>query len=200
MRITLYEVGPTRSKRCRWTLKELGLDFESVTGPDLIGSERLRAVHPLAAVPAVEIDGKSLFESAAICTYLADSQVDKQLIAASGTWARAQHDQWCYFVLTEMEMYTWTIARNKFVLPKEKRLSNVFEQNAQGYRRGAKVLDDKLSKQDYLVENKFSVTDIIVSFTVNWGRLLGLIDDFPNLQHYLDRVCERPHCTLRAQS
>ena len=27
----LYEFGPTRSMRCRWTLQELGVDFEAVT-------------------------------------------------------------------------------------------------------------------------------------------------------------------------
>jgi len=28
--IKLYEYGPTRAARCLWTLRELGIDFESV--------------------------------------------------------------------------------------------------------------------------------------------------------------------------
>lgn len=42
----------------------------------------------------------------------------------------------------------------------------------------------------------FSVTDILVSYTVNWGYDDGLIDDFPNLMAYLERLHEREHCTL----
>tara|TARA_Y100000588_G_C14122162_1_gene867785 strand:+ start:409 stop:1008 length:600 start_codon:yes stop_codon:yes gene_type:complete len=199
MSYVLYEFAPTRAKRVKWTLLELEIPFDVIDGPNLIGSEKLRKIHPLAAVPAMTINDKPLFESAAICTYLADNSPHKELISPSGTWARAMHDQWVSFALTEMEMYVWTIARNKFVLPKEKRLSNIFEQNAEGYRRGATVLENVLNQQDFLIGNTFSVTDIIVSFTINWGRNIQLLETFPNLNRYLDRLYERQHCTLRPE-
>lgn len=64
--IKLYELGPTRSARCRWTLLEAGLEYESVgNDPGIIGSEELKRVHPLGKLPAAIIDGKPLFESAA---------------------------------------------------------------------------------------------------------------------------------------
>ena len=36
----LYEFGPTRSLRVRWTLQELGVDFQSVTVNLLKGEHR----------------------------------------------------------------------------------------------------------------------------------------------------------------
>ena len=37
--IKLYEHEPTRSARCRWTLKEAGLEYESIgNAPDIIVS------------------------------------------------------------------------------------------------------------------------------------------------------------------
>ncbi len=46
--IQLYELGPTRSARCRWTLLEAGLAYESIgNAPAIIGSEELKRVHPL---------------------------------------------------------------------------------------------------------------------------------------------------------
>ena len=77
--ITLYEWAPTRSARCRWSLLEAGLEFESVGGtPEIIHSEALCAVHPLRKLPAVVIDGPPLYESAAISTAIADLVPDRK--------------------------------------------------------------------------------------------------------------------------
>ena len=78
-RITLYELAPTRSARCRWTLLEAGLKFESVGGTlKIIHSEALCAVHPLGKLPAIVIDGPPLYESAAISTAIADLVPDRK--------------------------------------------------------------------------------------------------------------------------
>jgi len=196
MKITLYEYGPTRSQRTRWAFLEAGLEYESIEGRELIHSDEVKKIHPLGKLPAALFDGKPLFESAAICTYIADLVPEKGLIAASGTWERALHDQWVAFCLTEMEAFLWHSARNQFVLPEEKRLTNVFEQNAEAFSAGAVGMEQAVEDQDYLVGNRFSVTDIIAGFTVNWARGMGLLDPFPNLQAYLARLFERPHCTL----
>ena len=58
------------------------------------------------------------------------------------------------------------------------------------------MLNDVLLSQDYLVGDGFSVTDIIVGWTVNWGRRQGLLDGMVGLENYLKRLLERPHCAL----
>ena len=37
--IKLYELGPTRSARCRWTLLEAGLEYESIAYTVNFGQE-----------------------------------------------------------------------------------------------------------------------------------------------------------------
>lgn len=194
--ITLYEYGPSRSKQARWALLELGLEFHAVEGRDILHSDELKRVNPMGKVPAVLIDGEPLFEAAAICTHLADLVPEKELIAPAGTQERALHMQWVSFALTEMEAYLWSNARNTFVLPEEERITALFEQNARAYMRAAKILDKVLQDTDYLVGNRFSVTDILVGFIVNWGNGVKLLEKTPNLQKYLARLKERPHCTL----
>lgn len=194
--ITLYEYGPSRSKQARWTLLECGLEFKAIGGVEILHSEELNKVNPMGKVPAVVIDGEPLFEAAAICTYLADLVPEKGLVAPSGTRDRALHLQWVSFALTEMEAYLWSNARNTFVLPKEQRITALFEQNNAAFLHAARVLEDVLAETDYLVGKRFSVTDILVGFTLNWGKGAGLLGDLPNLQRYLDRLKARPHCTL----
>ena len=198
--IKLYEHEPTRSARCRWTLKEAGLEYESIgNAPDIIGSEELKAVHPLGKVPAALIDGRPLFESAAICTAIADLVPERNLIGRPGSWSRALHDQWVHFALNEMECWLWSTELHSFdfAIPGELRLPGIARPNAMLFRRSAAVLDAALSESDYLVDNRFTVTDIIVSYTANWGKEDKLIGDFVHVQAYLDRLLEREHCTLQ---
>jgi len=194
--ITLYEYGPSRSKQARWALLECGLEFKAISGLEILHSEELNKVNPMGKVPAVVINGEPLFEAAAICTYLADLVPEKCLVAPSGTRERALHLQWVSFALTEMEAYLWSNARNTFVLPKEQRITALFEQNNTAFKHAAGVLDKVLSNTDYLVGERFSVTDILVGFTLNWGKGAGLLDGQPHLLKYLERLKERQHCTL----
>ena len=196
MDFILYESGTTRSARCRWTLLEAGINFKSVSKPKLIGSDELREIHPLAKLPVAVINGAPLFESAAICTFIADQFPDTGLIANPGTWARAQHDQWVSFALTEMEAWLWNTAVNSYVLPPDKRIDLGLQQNTEMFKRSAQALNDSMSHKKYLIENQFSVTDIIVGWTVNWGRRQGLLDGLDVLQSYLNRLLARPHCAL----
>jgi glutathione S-transferase len=57
-------------------------------------------------------------------------------------------------------------------------------------------MEAALADADYLVDNRFTVTDIIAGYTVNWARRRQLIEDFPNLQAYRGRLLEREHCPL----
>lgn len=194
--IRLYEYGPSRSVRARWTLLEAGLEFEAVNARELIGTKDYRRIHPQGKIPALEIEGRVLFESAAIATWVADQVPDAGLIAPSGTWQRALHDQWVSFALTELEAYLWSSFRNTSLLPEDQRVAEILPQNARFASSAAKVLDAELGKRDYLVEDRFTVTDIIVGYTVNWARQARLIDDRDNLRAYLERLYEREHCVL----
>lgn len=197
--IKLFELGPTRSARCRWTLLEAGLEYESIGNrPDIIGSEELREVHPLGKLPAAIIDGRPLFESAAISTAIADLVPDKDLVAKPGTWSRALHDQWVCFALTEMEPWVSSTELNSldFVLPKEQHVPAIIQQNSMMFRRSAAALEEVLGRTAYLVEGRFTVTDIIVGYTINFGHEQGLVSEFPNLMAYLKRLYQREHCTL----
>ncbi len=194
--ITLYGFGPTRSARCRWTLLELGVEFEEIDDRALVGSDRLRALHPQAKLPAISIDGEPLFESVAICTHLCDLYPERGLIGAAGTRARALHEQWSCFVLTELEAYLWSNAKHTNFYPEDRRVPAVVAPNFAEFRAGAAVLDDTLATTPFLVEGRFSVTDIVVGWTVNWGRRMGQLEDFANLRAYLDRLFAREHCTL----
>ena len=131
-------------------------------------------MHPLGKLPAALIDGKPLFESAVISTVIADLAPDKNLVAKPGSWGRTLPDQWTHFAATEMEAWLWLNQLNSFLLPEEKRVTGNMEQNIGMFKRGAAAMDRELGEVDYLVENRFTVADIIVGYTVNGERRIGL--------------------------
>ena len=201
--IVLYELGPTRSARCRWTLLEAGLPFESRGGEAaILGSEELRRYQPLGKLPAALIDGEPLFESAAICTAVADLVPERGLVAPSGTRGRALHDQWVSFALTELEAWVWTAELNTldFVFPEAEHVKAILPQCEGLYRKSAAVLEAHLAAHDWLVDDRFTVTDVIVGYTLDFGDEFGWIDDRPALRAYLARLRARPHCTLVERS
>ena len=198
--IKLYELGPTRSARARWALLEAELPFESIGNEvSIIGSDVLKAVHPLGKLPAMLIDGRPLFESAAILTAVADLVPEKRLVAAPGSWSRNLHYQWISFIQSEMEAFLQSTEVNSidFILPKAEHVPEIKAQNGRFFRKGAAVLNDLLGRADYLVDDRFSVTDIYAAYAVNWGQEQGLTDEFSNLLAYQERLFDREHCTLQ---
>src|SRR4051812_37480512 len=78
-----------------WLMEEIGAPYElrfvELEPSDQDWAAYLR-INPFGKVPALQ-DGKhDVFESGAICTYLADKH--GKLIPKAGTPERAQHDQW----------------------------------------------------------------------------------------------------------
>ena len=196
MEVTLFGIGANRSARCQWTLREAGVEYTAIDRNDMTDVEEMRRFHPLAKIPAAVIDGQALFESAAICTYIADRASGAKLIAAPGSFARAEHDQWVAFCLSEMEAWLWNSAVNLYVLPENRRITAGFEQNVKMFKRSAAVVEAHLAQHDYLVEDRFTVTDIIVGWCLNWARRLGHLEKFPALRRYIERLLARPLCAL----
>jgi glutathione S-transferase len=200
MTIILYELQPTRSARVRWTLLELGIPYESIDGPgrEIFSRPDLAQIHPMSKLPALRDSGRPLFESAAICNWLADSHPQAGLIAPSGTWARALHDQWTAFTLAEVEANLWHTARNRFIYSEEQRVPAVYEQNAREAKRGLAVLDAALKDNTWLVEDRFSVTDIFVGYAVIWARVQGMTAELASVTAYAERILARPLCPYGA--
>ncbi|WP_394176918.1 glutathione S-transferase family protein [Thalassotalea litorea] len=194
MKIVLYEYAPTRSARVHWVLAELKIPYESKDAKALFGSDELKLVHPLGKIPAMLVDGKPLIESVAMCTFLADSKPEGQLIPATGSFQRAMHEQWCAYILSEVEAHLWSDARNTFVYREDRRIEAICKQNKYELSRSLKVIDDHLSKHPFMLGDQFSVTDIIISYTTLWAEKTGHCDSFPAIKAYHRKLLAMEQC------
>src|SRR5687767_11078438 len=130
----LYEFGFTRSIRARWTLQELGVDFEAITVNLRAGEHRrpeFLQINPAGKLPVL-VDGDFvLTESAAIVLYLAEKY--RKFIPTDAR-GRAEINQWLMFTVTELEQPLWRIAKNRQLYPEAQRLAADIPLAAQDFR------------------------------------------------------------------
>jgi glutathione S-transferase len=191
--ITLYGNGPSRWVRPYWTLQELGLPFETKRVSVLKGENRapeFLALNPFGKLPALTEDDFTLFESAAICTYLADGHPDKGLIPTVGTRDRALHDQWVSFAISELEQPLWRITRHTFAYPEAKRSPADIALAREDFHKTASTFEPLV--KGVLVGDHFTVADIMVTYALKWADMFGMLREHPGLTAYMERHTARP--------
>lgn len=195
----LYEFAPTRSIRVRWTLQELGVDFESVTVNVLAGENRapeFLKVNPAAKLPVL-VDGDVVVtESVAICLYLADKYPEKNL-APTDLRQRTELTRWLLFTATELEQPLWRIARNTFLYPEDERQPRDIELAGRDFKQMAAVIESHMKDRQFVVGDSVSVGDFVLAYTLDWANMETLLDDCPALLSYLERMYARPKAAMR---
>ena len=194
--ITIYGSGGNRAARVTWTVDELGLEASYRHYDGMIGSDELRRLHPQAKVPAMQIGDLVLFESAAICQHLCDITPGQRLLAPVGTAQRSLHNQWVSFAQSEVEAYLWHSFQMGRLEMAESARAAALELNRHLAGAGLDALEQHLAKQDFLINEHFSLTDIIVGWTINWSRKSGLLETRPALQSYLAKLFDRPQAAM----
>ncbi len=139
----LYEFGPTRSLRARWTLQELGVSFESVTVNLLQGDHQrpeFLAINPAHKIPVLVDGDRVVTESVAIVLYLAEKYPDRGLIPTT-LEERGEFHRWLLFAVTELEQPLWRIARHTRLYPEDQRLPGDVTIASREFKEMAAILE-----------------------------------------------------------
>jgi glutathione S-transferase len=190
----LYHSPRSRSGRPRWLLEEMGVPYELVT-LDFSKNEHKTAdylkIHPHGQVPALVDDDVTLYESAAICMYLADKFSDKGMAPAFGSPLRAEYYQWMVYSVATLELPVITIFLHTVMLPEDQRSSKLVEEARKTFSGIAHVIAQRLEGRPYLLGD-FSAADVMIGSTLAWGQFMGLLAEQPKLQEYVGRLIQRP--------
>jgi glutathione S-transferase len=197
--VKLYEFGPTRSMRVRWTLQELGVEFEAVTVNMRAGEHRSAVflkINPAGKLPVLVDGDLILTESVAIVLYLAEKYRDKGLIPTD-LGARAHFNQWLLFTATELEQPLWRIARHSNLYPPAKRLPAEVPLAREDFTTMARVLEQHLAGREFLIGSAATVADFVLAHTLDWANEIQLLNGLPQLQADMQRMYARPHAPAR---
>ena len=180
--------GILRDIRPIWLMEEIGEPYDIawiVFATDDNKSAAYRAINPFARVPAVRDGAVTLFESAAVCTYLADRY--GRFIPKAGTTQRALFDQWLFLAMSTFEPHTGAIfacdhqrEQNEATAVARARAVNVLQPLLE-------ALDGVLAGRDALLDDGFSVADIVLSCVLRFVHHTELVAPHKNVAGYLAR-------------
>jgi glutathione S-transferase len=183
----LYYMPRTRSSRVLWLMEEIGAPYEltEIRGAQRRSDEHLRR-HPLGRVPALELgDGTMMFESAAICLQLADLNPDAGLIGPVGSTERGLVYQWVLFAVSELEapLFRWIRELGE----------GAIDSAAQDrFTEAAVAMQSELADREWLVEDRFSVADVMCASVLQGANARELLRPWPGLEAYVRRGEARP--------
>ena len=185
----------TRATRVRWMLEELGLPYEREVLDFGKGDMRTPSYlerHPHGKVPALEIDGTRLIESAAMCMHLCDMHPEQGLAPAVGTPERARWYQWIVYAISTLDEALIPRIFHTALLPEERRDPKIVERADATWAIAAPFLSNALAGQDHLLGETFSAADVVIGYDVALAGRQGLLEAHPTLAAYLERLAARP--------
>jgi glutathione S-transferase len=190
----LYYVPRTRASRPRIVLEELGIPYELVRLDPRSGETRTPehlARHPLGHVPVLEDGEVRLFESGAICFWLAERYGEGRLLPPPGSPARALAYQWLCFALSELEPPLAPLAAELKKAEPERDRARVEEGRAR-FHAAARAVDAALSGREFLLGAELSVADVVVAAVLSYGKFLAGLEGLPAAEAYVHRLRSRP--------
>lgn len=184
----LYFAPRTRATRPRWLLEALGVPYELVN-LDLEKGEHKQLpylrVHPLGQVPALVDGDVTVYESIAICMYLADKFIEKKMAPPFGSPERAAYYQWMLFAAATLEPPIGEYFQHTQGLPAEKRNPETAAKAKEKALAAIKAVEHAMLGKMYLVGEKFSAADIVVGSIMRWAESMKLLESAPDLASWL---------------
>lgn len=196
--ITLHHCHQTRSMRILWLLHELGVGFKleihpfdkSLRAPDYLSRS------PAGRVPAMELDGETLFESGAILQVLCSRFPQLGLGRAPDEPDWPEWLVWLHFAET-LSQHTAALTQQHIVLYDDTMRSPVVMKLEAA--RAAKCFDaiearlrSPVKYRDHLLTDGFSAADIAVGQAVYMALHFVKIDPWPALSLWYERITARP--------
>ena len=194
--LTLYYSPQSRAVRPRWLLEEIGAPYElkrlNLQSGEQKKPEYLK-INPNGAVPALVDGDLALFESAAICQYLADKFPDQQMAPPLGSRDRALYYQWIHFAMSGLEPPAVNIFLHTMIKPEADRLPTLVTESRAQLKAALQVLEGALPGKTFLVGDRFTAADVMIGSTLAWAQMMGMLGDgLPASTAYLGRLSARP--------
>lgn len=191
--ITLHHVPFSRSFRILWLLEELGLDYALKVYSIRDGSLRnpaFLAISPAGRVPALEVDGLTLFESGAIVQFLCERE-QSALAPVPGQAERARYLEALGYAETMASLIEQLNLQHIFLRDPAQASPIVIKLTTARLAATLKGMEGLLA-DDYLLPSGFSAADTMMGFNLFAAPYFVRLDPYPRLRAYRDRLEARP--------
>ncbi len=194
MKLVLYTAALSRGFMVEWLLEELEAPYTRVDldlSADEHKSERYLAIHPLGAVPALVVDDRPMFESLAICLYLADAFTEAGLAPGATSPERAAYCQWMVYATATVEPKLGPAFVRSLSVAAEDRAQVATDDERAAMESVLAPLRVGLER-GHLLDSGFSAADVVLASELHWASQVGLLTSSPAAERYLSALTARP--------
>ena len=189
----LYGFSTQNTLKTLYVLEEVGADFEFHfvnLGTGEQKSEEFAIKTPMGKVPVLEHNGAHLFESGAICRYVAN--VTDSALYPADKMQRARVDQWMDYFSCHLGHWFSKLYYELAIKPK----FNLGEPDDRGIAEAHKfatkqlgTLDALLESSDWLANDALSIADLFAFAYIEQHRDVDFsIDDYVHVKAWLERI------------
>lgn len=192
--VRLHHVPWGRSFRVLWLLAEMGITPEIIRyeiGGRAMRGPGLMTVSPAGRIPALEIDGHCIFESAAILQYLCETRAQHGLGRPPGHADRVRYLEAMGFAETMASLIEQLNLNHLFLRPPARPSPTVVKLNTLRLADTLRALEGMVAG-DYLLPSGFSAADTMLGFNLFAAPFYVRMERFPGLQAYWARLQARP--------
>ena len=191
--ITLHHLNRSRSKRIIWLLEEIGQPYQIKAyqrrADNHLAPDELKAIHPLGKSPVIELDGKVLAESGAITEWLINRFAPQTLAPPADDPDYAEYLQWIHFAESSAIL---PLLLKMFVLRDGAPTNGLLDYAQHEADKVIGHLNHSLADKRYLVADKLTGADIMMSFIVDILSNSGQLAQYPHLQRYAAQLASHP--------
>ncbi|MBL8670327.1 MAG: glutathione S-transferase family protein [Alphaproteobacteria bacterium] len=180
-----------------WTCAEAGLAHDRRDMGRQFGGNNepwYLAINPNGLIPMLDHGGFTLWESNAICRYLA------RLAPASGLLPQdlqkgARVEQWMDWQVSTLGPAIGPMFMELVRKPPAERSAAVVKSSRDSTQRALKILDGQLAKTPWIAGDSFTLADVVNGIMVyRWYAFEGIErEPTPAVAAWYDRLTKRPH-------
>jgi glutathione S-transferase len=182
--------GFVRDLRLRWALEEAGFAYEAELLPQGTQSEPANlARQPFGQVPTLTIDGRTMFESGACVWRIAEAS---DALLPTDEAARDSCFSWHFAALDTMEKPLGMLAVLRFFASDREAAKKLEPQAVEMLSGRLQRFADVLGDRHFLVADRFTVADLMMTFVLRSAERSGDLDGFATVKAYVERHASRP--------
>jgi glutathione S-transferase len=192
--IRLHHVPQSRSMRTLWLLHELAVEFEVVEWPfdKTLRSPEYLALNPAGRVPALELHGRTIWETGAITEVLCERFPETGMGRGPAHPERIDWLIWVHFAET-LSQHIAALTQQHIALRDDHMRSPIVMQiEAKRAEKCMAAIAARLGGRAYLLDEGFSAADVSVGQAVYMARHFVKTEPFAALQDWYDRIAARP--------
>lgn len=177
-----------------YVAEESGIDY-TYTNLDISSGENKTPEHlkrhPLGKLPTLDHDGQYLFESGAICRYLASVE-DSTLYPVNNHYQRCLNDQWIDFFSIHLGRWLGTLCfervfRESFGMGKPK--EDLIEESLGFIKEQMEMINQHLAKNICLTGNNLSIADLFAfAYVETTEQSQFSLEPYPYVKNWFSQI------------